>query len=99
MVMKHPPLRSEKCIATTFGNGINISYIYIYINILTHVYCRVSTGFGRILKDIPTNAKSGDGPKISPGFKRQINLRISGYGNFGRRSRIRDRICLFIYCC
>ena len=30
MVMKHPPLRSEKCIATTFGNGINISYIYIY---------------------------------------------------------------------
>ena len=27
---------------------------------------RVSTGFGDIPRDVPPNAKSGDGPKISP---------------------------------
>ena len=82
MVMKHPRLRSEKVITTTF-RGIKLT---CHLFIFTHVNCRVSTGFGRIPKDIPTNAKSVDGRKISSGFKqRQIDLKVSGYGNFGMR--------------
>ena len=82
MVRKHPRLRSAKVITTTFRE-MRLTY-HVYFS--RRVYCRVSTGLGRIPKDIPKNAKIGDGPKMSPGSKqRQINLKFLGYGNLGMR--------------
>ena len=48
---------------------------------MQHLYCRVPTGFSHIPKDVPTNAKSGDGSKISLGLS-QIDFKIPGYDNF-----------------
>ena len=62
MIMKHPRIRYQKVITDILRDKLDNSFFFVQ----RHADCRVSTGFGDIPRDIPPNAKSGDGPKISP---------------------------------
>ncbi|CAM9667885.1 unnamed protein product, partial [Pylaiella littoralis] len=77
MVMNHPRLRSENFM-THYPEHVNGGFFFVCT-----IFDGVSTHFPFFPQEIRKTQKPGDGPETSPVLKSgQIDLRISGYGNF-----------------